>query len=262
MSEKIVVERQGPIAKLILNRPEAYNAFDMEMVSAFEREITLLTMDNKIRVVILTGSGKSFCAGGDLKWMLEYTHGPSVGLHSLVARFHHTIIEIRRMSKPVIAAINGVAAGGGFSLALACDFRIMAKSATLRQAYTSRGLTLDGGGSFTLPRLVGIARALEIVAFDKPITAEQALALGLVTKVVDDERLLDETMRMAQELSNISLNSFGWVKKLITNSFNTSLETQLEHERFAICSCASHEDGLEGLRAFMEKRKPVFNKLG
>jgi 2-(1,2-epoxy-1,2-dihydrophenyl)acetyl-CoA isomerase len=162
------------------------------------------------------------------------------------------------MKKPVVAAVNGVAAGGGFSLALACDFRVMEKSAILRQAYTSNGLCIDGGGTFTLPRLVGYARALEIAAFDAPISADQALSWGLVTKVVEDGQALVEATAMAQLLSRRALNSFAWTKKLITDSFNTSFEAQLELERAALEACADHPDGREGLTAFSEKRKPNY----
>lgn len=164
------------------------------------------------------------------------------------------------MSKPVIAAVNGVAAGGGFSLALACDFRVMASSAVLRQAYTSSGLCIDGGGTFMLPRLVGLARAMEIAAFDKPVSSEQALAIGLVTKVVEDGQAVEEAEKMAMELSQMSLHSFGWSKQLLMDSFHTAFETHIERERAGLCSCASHADGREGLQAFAEKRKPVFNK--
>jgi 2-(1,2-epoxy-1,2-dihydrophenyl)acetyl-CoA isomerase len=162
------------------------------------------------------------------------------------------------MPKPVIAAINGIAAGGGFSLALACDFRVMAESAVLRQAYTSNGLCIDGAGSFILPRLVGMARAMEIMAFDKAISSEQALSWGLVTKVVKDGGTLEEATLMARELTQISLYSFGWSKKLLTDSLNTSFETHIERERRGLSSCAAHPEGQEGLRAFAEKRKPVF----
>ncbi len=140
-----------------------------------------LAVDPDVRGVIVSGKGKAFCAGGDLKWVATSATGSVAAFHELAARFHQAVLEIHRMPKPVIAAINGVAAGGGFSLALACDFRVMAQSATLRQAYTSSGLSIDGGGSFALPRLVGHARALEIMAFDRPIASEQAQSWGLVT---------------------------------------------------------------------------------
>ena len=129
------------------------------------------------------------------------------------------------MKKPVIAAINGVAAGGGFSMALAADFRVIARSATLRQAYKYIGLSIDGGGTFTLPRLVGLSHALEIAAFDRPISAEQALEWGLVTKVVEDGHALEEATKMAEEIARGPLRSSGYSKRLLTDSFSNSLET-------------------------------------
>lgn len=259
MTEVLRVRKADGIATLLLNRPEAYNALNMEMVEALAANIFSLAGDSTVRGIIISGEGKAFCAGGDLKYTLGYPEGAPAAFRELAARFHQAILEIRRMSKAVIAAVNGIAAGGGFSLALACDFRVMAKSAVFRQAYTSSGLSIDGGGSFTLPRLVGIARALEIMAFDRPISAEQALSWGLATRVVEDGDALEEAARMASELSARSLNSLGLAKNLLTDSFNTSIETHLERELRALAGCALHPDGLEGLRAFSEKRKPVFN---
>jgi 2-(1,2-epoxy-1,2-dihydrophenyl)acetyl-CoA isomerase len=259
MSALIEVELDRQIAQVVLNRPASYNAFDDEMVSQLGEHLMALAGDNNVRALVISGRGKAFCAGGDLKWALENSTRPAAAFHRLAARFHLAILEIRRMPKPVIAAINGVAAGGGFSLALACDFRIMEKSVILRQAYTSSGLCLDGGGTFTLPRLVGYARSLEIAAFDEPIGSDQALAWGLVTKVVEDGQALSEAAEMARKLTQKSLNSFAWCKKLITDSSNTSFETQIEREREALEACADHPDGLEGLAAFSEKRKPNFS---
>jgi 2-(1,2-epoxy-1,2-dihydrophenyl)acetyl-CoA isomerase len=258
MSDLVTLKKDEEIAILTLNRPEAFNAFNLEMVEGLAGHLITLAADQKIRCLVITGAGKAFCAGGDLKWMLGFAGGTPAAVHELAARFHQAILEIRRMSKPVFAAINGIAAGGGFSLALACDFRIMAESAALRQAYTSSGLCIDGGGSFSLPRLVGTARAMEIMAFDEPISSEQALAWGLVTKVVKEGDALEEAVRIAKELAKKSIHSFGWSKRLITDSFNTSFETQIENERRGIRSCAAHPEGKEGLRAFAEKRKPVF----
>jgi 2-(1,2-epoxy-1,2-dihydrophenyl)acetyl-CoA isomerase len=163
------------------------------------------------------------------------------------------------MEKPVVAAINGIAAGGGFSLALACDFRVLGQSAVLRQAYTSSGLSMDGGGSFALPRLVGPARAMEIMAFDEPISAGRALEWGLVTRVVPDDQVLSAAQAMLRQTTAASLHSFAWSKRLITDSFTNRLETQLELERTGISDCAAHPDGQEGIRAFVEKRKPSFS---
>ena len=258
MTETVCVELDRGVATVLLNRPEAFNAFDLDMVELLVSRLTALAVDTSVRGVVISGVGKGFCSGGDLTWACDFAHGPSSAFHMLAARFHQAVLEIRRMSKPVIAAVNGIAAGGGFSLALACDFRIMDRSALLRQAYTSNGLCIDGGGTFTLPRLVGLARALEIVAFDKPISSEQALAWGLATKVVDDGRSLEEAIEMAHELAGGSLNSFGWSKQLLTDSLNTAFEAQLERERAGLSSCAAHPDGQEGLQAFVGKRKPVF----
>ena len=258
MSKLIDVKKDGAIAVVALNRPDAYNAFDYNLVSQLTSRLTTLAGDDSVSGVVVTGRGKAFCAGGDLKWALGYPAKPGAAFHTLASQFHLAILEIRRMKKPVVAAVNGVAAGGGFSLALACDFRVMEKSAFLRQAYTSNGLCIDGGGTFTLPRLVGYARALEIAAFDEPISADQALSWGLVTKVVEDGQAQAEAGAMAQLLARRALNSFAWTKKLITDAFNTSFESQLELERTALEACADHPDGREGLAAFSEKRKPKY----
>jgi 2-(1,2-epoxy-1,2-dihydrophenyl)acetyl-CoA isomerase len=244
---------------MVINRPESFNAFDLDMIELFAKYLINLAMDDSVSVLVISGEGKAFCSGGDLKWALSFPNGPAVAFHELAARYHQAILEILRMRKPVVAAVNGIAAGGGFSLALACDFRVMAQSATLRQGYTSNGLCIDGGGTFTLPRLVGLARAMEIVAFDKPISSEQALAWGLVTKVVEDGRVMEEAWKMARELANGSLHSFGMCKQLLIDSFHTPFESHIERERLGLSSCAAHPDGQEGLKAFSEKRKPIFN---
>ncbi len=258
MAKPVTVRIAENIASVMLNRPHAYNAFDLELIDCLAQNLISLAADRNIRAVILSGEGKAFCAGGDLKHVLSLPQGPAAGFHELAARFHQAVLEIRRMPKPVIAAINGAAAGGGFSLALVCDFRVMAKSALLRQAYTSNGLCIDGGGSFTLPRLVGLGRAMEIMAFDRPISSEQALAWGLVTKVVKDEDVIEEATQMARELARGSSASFGWSKRLLTDSFDSSFETQIERERDGLSACSETAEGTEGLRAFSEKRKPVF----
>jgi 2-(1,2-epoxy-1,2-dihydrophenyl)acetyl-CoA isomerase len=259
MAEVVKAILCGEIATVLFARPKAFNAFDLNTITVFSEHLINLAADETIRGVIISGEGTAFSAGGDLKWVNSWPEGPAAGFHNLAARYHQAIVEIRRMKKPVIAAINGIAAGGGFSLALACDFRVMAKSAVLRQAYTSNGLSIDGGGTFTLPRLVGLARAFEIAAFDQPISAEQARKWGLVTKVVEDGTSLEEAMYMAEVLAQGSLQSFGCAKQLLTDSFSNSFETHLELERVALRSCAAHPDGREGLTAFLEKRKPIFN---
>jgi 2-(1,2-epoxy-1,2-dihydrophenyl)acetyl-CoA isomerase len=258
VSEFIEVNQHGKCVEIALNRPGAYNAFNLEMISQLADHLTAAATDDGIKGVVIAGRGKAFCAGGDLKYALDFPAGAAAGFHRLAGQFHLAIMEIRRMAKPVVAAIQGVAAGGGFSLALACDFRVIENAARLVQAYTSSGLCVDGGGTFTLPRIVGLARALEIVAFDEPIAADQALDWGLVTKVVDGGQALPEALALVGKLAQRSVQSFGRTKKLLTDSFANAFESQLEIERAGLCACAQHPDGQEGLKAFAEKRKPVF----
>ena len=258
MSDPILTQRHENILGVALNRPEAYNALNLDMMKMLGETLASAAVDDAIKGVLLTGKGKAFCSGGDLKWISQQSEDAGSVLYRLAPQFHVAITEIRRMGKPVVAAINGIAAGGGFSLALACDFRVMGQSASLRQAYTSSGLSMDGGGSFALPRLVGLARAMEIMAFDEPISSVQALEWGLVTKVVADDEVQNKALLMLEKLSKTAFHSFAWSKKLMTVSFNNTLETQLELERQGISACAGHPEGQEGIKAFVEKRKPSF----
>jgi 2-(1,2-epoxy-1,2-dihydrophenyl)acetyl-CoA isomerase len=258
MSESILTQQYGNILEITLNRPGVYNALDLETIKLLGERLSSAATDRAVHGVLITGKGKAFCSGGDLKSVSQQAEDAGSVLYRLAPFFHLAITEIRRMDKPVVAAINGIAAGGGFSLALACDFRVMGQSIVLRQSYTSSGLSMDGGGSFALPRLVGLARAMEIMAFDQPISAAQALEWGLVTKVVPDPDVLPDALAMLERLSRTSLHSFAWSKKLMTDSINNTLERQLELERQGISDCAAHPDGQEGIRAFMEKRKPSF----
>lgn len=258
MSNPIFTQQHREILEIALNRPEVYNALNLDVMVMLSDALESAATDESIKGILITGKGKAFCSGGDLKWISQQAGNASSTLYKLAPQFHIAITAIRRMGKPVVAAINGIAAGGGFSLALACDFRVIAKSAVLRQAYTSSGLSIDGGGTFALPRLVGLARALEIAAFDQPISSAQALAWGLVTKVVPDGRVVEEAISLLEGLAKSALHSFAWSKRLLVESFNNTLETQLELERRGISDCAGHPDGQEGIQAFIEKRKPVF----
>ena len=258
MPDLILLDRSAEIATLTLNRPESFNAISLDLAQELIAHMLTLAANAKTRAIVITGQGAAFCAGGDLKWALAHPQGPAAAFRNLAGQVHMAITGIRRIPKPVIAAVNGVAAGGGFSLALACDFRVMSRTASLRQGYTSAGLCLDAGGSFMLPRLVGFARALEIAALDDPISAEQALAWGMVNRVVEPGQVRSAALEFANRLAQRSLNSFAWSKKLLNQAFEMPLETQMEHEREAIAACAEHPDGREGLRAFQQKRKPNF----
>jgi 2-(1,2-epoxy-1,2-dihydrophenyl)acetyl-CoA isomerase len=260
MTDGVYVERQDDVATVFLNRAAYLNALDFETAGLLRERLQDLAHDRGVSAVVITGLGRAFCAGGDLGWARSYAGGVEAAFSVLAGSFHQSVIEIAQMRKAVIAAINGVAAGAGFSLALACDFRILDRGATLRQAYTSAGLSIDGGGTFMLQRLVGHARALEIAAFDEPIGADRALALGLVTRVVEPGQSLGEARAMARSLGDRALQSFAWSKQLLLRAAETSLETQLELERQGIAACAAGPEGTEGLSAFAEKRKANFRK--
>lgn len=248
------------IGRITFNRPASYNALDIPTARELADRLVALAGDDTVQAVLLTGAGAAFSAGGDVKRAMESEMGPAAVFHELATYVHVCVSEIRRMRKPALAAINGVAAGGGFSLALACDFRVMAASARLKQGFTGNALCIDAGGTFTLPRLVGLARAMEIAAFDEPITAQQALAWGLATKVVPDDELMTASIALLNRIRETSLHTFGWSKALLNTSFETALERQLQREREGLVACAAHPDGIEGMRAFLEKREPRFNQ--
>jgi 2-(1,2-epoxy-1,2-dihydrophenyl)acetyl-CoA isomerase len=252
----------GRTAVVTLNRPSTLNAFDQRTIEALLASLLEVVTDASIRAVVLDGSGRAFCAGGDLRAVLEASPDrPGSALHRLAGVLHRCVVEIRTMDKPVVAAISGPAAGAGLSLALACDLRVMGESAFLQQAYTSNGLAIDGGGTHTLPRMVGLARALEIAMLDERIDSTRALELGLVTRVVADDRVLPEARALATRVADNAIGTLGRVKRLMNRSFDQALEAQLEDERRAIADSANTPEGLEGLRAFVGKRKPAFGAV-
>lgn len=255
----ILFSIEDSIATLTLNRAQVLNAIDLEMGQHLHKRLLEIKHDPAIRAVIITGSGRGFCAGGDLRFAQAANPDlPGDSFLALTDILHAAILEIREMSKPIIAAINGPAAGAGFFLALACDLRVMAESAYLKQSNTSYGLSLPAGGSFTLPRLVGMTRALEIVMLDEAIPAPQALELGLVSKVAPDGELWDAAQALAQRVAHMPVGTLGRVKRLLNQAFVTSLEDQLEDERQVLGISANFPEGREGVAAFLEKRPPNF----
>ncbi len=258
MAEFLEILSHGPIREVVMNRPKNLNALNLGLMTELADAMTDAAAEPSVLGVLLTGHGRAFCAGGDLKWALEFDSDPGTSLHVLAGQLNRLAVQIRTMPKPVVAAVHGAAAGAGFMLALACDFRVMEESAFFQQAYTSNGLCIDGGGTFSLPRLVGLARALEIAAFDERIPAGKALEWGLVTRLVPDGTAREESLKMLQDLVCRSLHSFACVKELLNGSFQRSFEEQAEWERRFLVACARHADGREGLRAFVEKRPPRF----
>lgn len=255
----VLVSRRGAIVTLTLNRPEVLNAIDGALVTTLRTALSEAAQDPSIRAVILSGSGRGFCAGGDLRFALEANpERPGDSFLALTDALHPCIELIRTMSKPVIAAINGPAAGAGLFLALACDLRVMADSAYLKQSNTSYGLSLPAGGSFLLPRLVGMGRALEIVLLDEPISAVRALEIGLVTQVVPLAELLERTAALATRVAQMPVETLGRVKRLMNQVWATTLTEQLAYEQSELAASANASEGREGIVAFLEKRRPDF----
>src|SRR5690554_696610 len=255
----IHVEITGDIATVRLNRPSKYNALDGAMFAELHDAMCRLGFDDAIRAIILTGEGRAFCAGGDLEAIQKTDQDPvERGFWKLAGRFHEGIKEIRAMAKPVIAAINGPAAGGGLSLALACDMRIMADSAFLKIGYIENGLSIDGGGSFSLPRLVGLGRALELAFLDEKISAVRALELGLVSQIFPADELNEAALKLANRLAEMPTGALGRAKKLMSASFDHSLTEQLDLERKAISEAGASAEAREGMQAFLEKRRPKY----
>lgn len=259
MADCVLVEAIDRIAVVSLDRPSRLNALDLETASALSAALAHVGQTPQVAAVIITGRGRAFCAGGDLAWITRAGADAASAISQLADQFHQAIIEICTMAKPVIAAVSGIAAGGGFSLALACDFRVLSQDALFCHAYTSAGLSMDGGTSLTLPRVVGYARALDIAAFDEPILADRAAALGLATEVVDGDPF-DAAVTMARRLTQRSLAAFGMSKRLLTTTLRAELEQQLNRERDGIAEMLTTAEGVEGVSAFVEKRRPNFEQ--
>ena len=257
------LSNQGAVGIITLNRPEARNALNPEMFQELGSAIQGCR-DPDMRAVIITGSGGSFCAGADVKDFVNQLEnsGPE-GLHQhlkhLADAFHrNVIIPIRQLDKPVIASIHGVAAGGGLSLALACDLRVASDSARFLMAYGNIGATADGGSTYLLPRLIGTARAMERYLSDQPIGAQRALDLGLLNQVFPTAELERSTLEFAARLAQGPTVAYGRVKALFDSSWDASLAGQLDAETEYISNITMTDDFQEGIKAFAEKRSPRF----
>lgn len=251
MPELVKLAARDGVAILSLDRVDAHNAMNEDLLDSLARQVAQVACDSSVRAVVLTGSDRAFSVGGDLYWIAAYPDGAGAAVHLLAGRLHESIVSIRRMPKPVIAAVRGVAAGAGMSLALACDLRVIAEDARMVHAYTSRGFSVDGGASFSLPRLVGLGRSLEIIAFDEPIDAQRAHDWGLANWIAPASATLDWAIAKARQLAARPVNGFGHAKRLLTDSFHADLETQLEHEREALAQSLIHEEGARGLSDFV-----------
>lgn len=257
----VLLEKREGVGIITLNRPEVLNALNLQLANELVAALEKCQKDKSVRTVIIKGAGKAFCSGGDLPWLRSLGEGdgdPAEGFRQATKELNRIIIEIRRSNKPVIAAINGAVAGGGLSVAAACDLRIASTTAKFKQAYTSVGLTPDGGWLLLMTTLVGLAKVSELLFFDPVIDAQQALQMGLVNKVVAPEELDDAAFEWAQRLATGPVLSFREVKNLINEFLFILLERQLEIERQSMVRVASSRDFQEGVEAFFEKRQPKF----
>jgi 2-(1,2-epoxy-1,2-dihydrophenyl)acetyl-CoA isomerase len=260
--ESIAVESMGKIMRITLHREESFNALNSVMGRELLEAMEASSRDRDVRVVILTGAGKAFCAGGDTRAMKTHLDRgedtPAAFFQGLVRLLHAVVTEMRRMPKPIIGAVNGAAAGGGFSLALACDLCLAAESARFTQAYTRLGLAPDGGSTYFLPRLLGPARAAALILLNPTLSSREALDLGLVNRVVPDDDLQDAAMELAAQLVEGPASAFARCKALLERTWTNSLEGQLEEERRGMMACSLTGDFREGVHAFFEKRPPRF----
>lgn len=252
----ILAEQNNNVLVLKLNRPDKFNSFNREMALLLISELEKAEKDKNVRAIVITGEGKAFCAGQDLGEAID-PNGP--GIKKIVEEHYNPIIlKIRSIEKPVIAAVNGVAAGAGANIALACDIVFAAKSASFIQAFSKIGLIPDSGGTFTLPRLIGFNMASALMITGDKATAEEAMQYGMVYKIFDDNALLSQAIINAQHVAAMPTKAIGLTKRLLNQTYSNTLEQQLNAERDIQVESANSYDYNEGVKAFLEKRKPDF----
>jgi 2-(1,2-epoxy-1,2-dihydrophenyl)acetyl-CoA isomerase len=256
MYNTLLYDVKDGIATITLNRPDVYNACNNELTFEFQDAIKNADKDNTVRVVVLTGAGKAFCSGQDLKEAAS--QGVRSFMDSVFKRYNPIIRGLRNLPKPVICRLNGVAAGAGCSLAFACDIIIASQTASLTEAFISIGLVTDSGSSYFLPRLIGYSKAFEMATMPRKILAQEAFEMGLVNKVVAPEQLDAAIIEATDYYANAPTKAIGLMKKMLNKSLNSDLETILEMEAYSQEIAGNTKDHKEGVMAFIEKRKPVF----
>ena len=253
----LLVESCPGYRRITLNRPERLNALNVEMAAALDAAFDEAAADKTCRALLLTGAGRGFCAGQDLT---EIVGASPADLERLLEHYHPLILKIRALPIPVVCAVNGVAAGAGANLALACDIVLVARSATFVQAFTRIGLVPDCGGTWFLPRLVGTARARALAFLAEPLPAETAAEWGLVWRMTEDERLLPEAEALAARLASQASNALALTKRALDATGENTLAQQLDLEGELQRQAGAHPDHAEGVRAFLEKRPAAFAK--
>jgi 2-(1,2-epoxy-1,2-dihydrophenyl)acetyl-CoA isomerase len=252
----ITTEQLDKVLVIKLNRPDKFNSFNREMALEMISALSEAKKSKSVRAIVLTGEGKAFCAGQDLAEAID-PNGP--GIRRIVdEHYNQIILKIRTIEKPVIAAVNGVAAGAGANMALACDIVYASKGASFIQAFSKIGLIPDSGGTFTLPRLIGLNLASALMITGDKLSADDAKGFGMVYKVYDDSELMQQVLANAANIAAMPTKAIGLTKRLLNQSYSNNLQQQLELERDVQVEAASGYDYNEGVKAFLEKRKPEF----
>lgn len=256
MGDTLNFEQQGGVAIIRLNRPQVFNSFNREMALELQQKLDEVSADESVRAIVLTGIGKAFCAGQDLA---EVTGPNPPGFRTILSEHYNPIItRIRQIAKPVIAAVNGAAAGAGANIALACDIVVASESAAFIQAFSKIGLVPDSGGTFFLPRIIGFQKASALMITGEKVSATEAERLGMVYKVYSDAEFMESTIKLAHELAAMPTHAIGLIKNLLNQSMTNDLNTQLAFEEKCQIEAGQTADYKEGVTAFMEKRKPTF----
>lgn len=260
MNKSITTKIENKIATLTLNRPEVFNSFNREMALLLQNELDACEKNPEVRAIVITGSGKAFCAGQDLKEVTSPELNP--GFKKILEEHYNPIItRIRTIEKPIIAAVNGVAAGAGANIALSCDVVIASENASFIQAFSKIGLIPDSAGTFFLPRLIGFQKASALMMLGDKVSAEEAATLGMVYKVIPSENFSEEINKIAVTLANMPTKALGLSKRLLNESMNNNLDSQLQMESKLQIESAQSEDYAEGVDAFVNKRKPIFKGM-
>jgi 2-(1,2-epoxy-1,2-dihydrophenyl)acetyl-CoA isomerase len=254
----VIQESSAGVARLTLNRPEVLNSFNRQMVDELRAAFEAAAADDAVRVVLLTGSGRAFSAGQDLAEAVPPDGSPAPEIGGIVANYNSLIRVMRSLEKPVVGAVNGVAAGAGANIALACDIVLAADDASFMQAFSKIGLIPDNGGTFFLPRLVGTARAASLMMLAEKVPASRAAEWGMIYRVVPADQLLDAASALAADLATQPTRGLGLLKRALNASWDNDLDAQLDLEAELQSEAGRTADYLEGVKAFQEKRKARF----
>lgn len=257
-SKSVLFSSSDGVGHITLNRPDEMNVVNPEQLDGLRSALNTCADDPDVRVVLLDAAGRNFCGGGDLVHFGALGDGTAAAVRELATDFHVVMSRMMRLSIPVVAAVQGAAAGGGLSLALGADLVVAADTARFTVAYSAIGFSLDGGMSYSLPRLVGLRRALDLALTNRRITAAEALAMGMISEVVPELELADRARALCAQLAAGPKLAQGHIKALLRRSLDETLETQLDHETRAVSETSGSPDGREGVAAFLDKRRAKF----